>query len=182
MTPNKVLNQVKQRFSPLLLEDHLCTAKLLQALQTYQDTAGVITRIEIPGKDAIFPYPVDYLELVHVVDARAGLVYADPYPDGIHIDATYKDRPPFVMTYLKRLDNVDLDTFKMPPTIIGMISDYLAALIDYDNSARKRRVLEAGKINTVDVPDENTLKQRILDLEKKMADNRHIFFGATILP
>ncbi|HBM2815620.1 TPA: hypothetical protein LU109_003529 [Enterobacter hormaechei subsp. xiangfangensis] len=86
------------------------------------------------------------------------------------------------MTYLKRLDNVDLDTFKMPPTIIGMISDYLAALIDYDNSARKRRVLEAGKINTVDVPDENTLKQRILDLEKKMADNRHIFFGATILP
>ncbi|HAV1601602.1 TPA: hypothetical protein JG832_002493 [Enterobacter hormaechei subsp. xiangfangensis] len=182
MTPVELLERIKGRFQPLLLEDELLEAKLQQALQTYQDTAGHLSRISLPGRDTVIPYPGDFLELVHVADARRGLVYSDMMPDGIHLEFSRGDRAPFVMTYLIRMDNVDINTWQMPPTIVGMIGDYLAALIDYDNSARKRRVLEAGKINTVDVPDENTLHQRILDLEQKMASNRLIFFGATILP
>lgn len=182
MTPVELLDRIKGRFKPLLLEPELLEAKLQQALQTYQDTAGHMSRVNLPVGETVIPYPDDYLELIHVVDKRRGLVYSDLMPDGIYLDVQRQDVPPFVMTYLVRLDNVDLEAWAMPPGIVGMVGDYLAALIDYDNSARKRRVLEAGKINTVDIPDENTLKQRIADLEQKMASNRLVFFGATILP
>ncbi|MEB2478200.1 hypothetical protein QMM96_22480 [Citrobacter freundii] len=182
MTPIELLDRIKARFKPLLLEDDLLEAKLLQALQTYQDTAGHMSRLVLPVGETKISFPEDYLELIHVVDDRRGLVFSDVMPDGIYLDTRRSDVPPFVMTYLVRLDNVDLKKWRMPPSIVGMIGDYLAALIDYDNSARKRRVLEAGKINTVDVPDENTLKQRITDLDLKMASNRLIFFGATIFP
>lgn len=182
MTPCEILTRVKARFKPLLLENDLLQAKLLQALQTYQDTAGHMSRVNLPEGETMIPYPEDFLELIHVVDKRRGLVYTDCMQDGIYLDITRQDVPPFVMTYLVRLDNVDPEKYNVPPSIVGMISDYLAALIDYDNSARKRRVLEAGKINTTDIPDENTLKQRIIDLETKMANNRLVFFGATIFP
>lgn len=181
-TPVELLERVKGRIKPLLLEDELLEAKLLQALQTYQDTAGHISRVTLSGEELIIPYPDDYLELVHIVDARRGLVYSENMQDGIHLELTRSDRAPFVMTYLVRLDNVEIKTWQMPPTIMGMIGDYLEALIKKDNSPRARRVLEAGKVNTVDIPDENTLEQRLRDLEQKMASNRHIFFGATIFP
>ena len=171
-TPVELLERVKGRIKPLLLEDELLEAKLLQALQTYQDTAGHISRVTLSGEELIIPYPDDYLELVHIENMQ----------DGIHLELTRSDRAPFVMTYLVRLDNVEIKTWQMPPTITGMIGDYLEALIKKDNSPRARRVLEAGKVNTVDIPDENTLEQRLRDLEQKMASNRHIFFGATIFP
>lgn len=182
MAPVELLERIKGRFQPLLLEDELLEAKLQQALHKYQDTAGHVSRVRIEERVSMIPFPDDYLELVHVEDTRHGLVTSDIMSDGIYLTLGRYDRAPFVMTYLVRMDNVDLKEWEMPPTITGMIGDYLAALIDYDNSARKRRVLEAGKINTIDIPDENTLKQRILDLELKMASNSVTFFGATILP
>jgi hypothetical protein len=181
-TPRALLERIQARFVPLLLEPELLEAKLMQALQAYQDHAGHMSKVILPGRDLLIPFPTDYLELVHVVDNRRGLVYSDIMPDGIHLELDRRDREPFVMTYLVRLDNVVIDKYELPPSIVGMVGDYLAALIDHENSARKRRVQEASKFNTIDIPDEATLFQRIQDIEEKMASKRLIFFGASVLP
>lgn len=183
MSPNELLNSVKKRFAPLLVrEEDTLQSFLIQALGTYQDKAGVMTakKLEKAGGTSI-PLPDDYLELVHVTDHNGMLVYSSNFGQTIELELVGGERWPFRMTYLANLRDRSLDDWQVPPMAIGVISDYLFALINVQNVARRRVACIDGKFDYSDLPDEATLYQRCLDLEEKMAYNRAILPGATLV-
>lgn len=183
-TPLQLLDNVKERFNPLLInDDKELLAFLRKALAAYQDRAGVLTsvKLEKSGGTSI-AFPDDYLALVHVSDNDSFLVYSNVQADGIELDMTGYEKWPLRMTYLVNLRDRDLKEWHLPPPIIGMVEDYLEALIRVPNTARIRRVAVDGKLDVADLPDEPTLHQRVIDLEDRMSFNRAIIPGTTLRP
>ncbi|NDO81503.1 hypothetical protein CJP72_12220 [Citrobacter sp. NCU1] len=183
MTPVELLESVKGRFQPLLADDETLLQTLLrQALTTYQDKAGVIKPVRIKKEDGVsLKPPEDYLALIHVTDSRGCLVYSDPFPDSIDLDLNGDERYPFTMLYLVNLRDRNYKEWNIPADIIGMLEDYLEALIAIKNTERLRIVAIAGKLDTSGYPDEITLQQRKQELEAQMSANRAIIPGATVL-
>lgn len=180
MTRIELLESVKARFHPLLVrEDKTLEAFLSKALGMYQDRAGVmqVKRLERDGGTCV-DLPDDYLGLVHVQDSNGMLVYADEVGGFVELEPSKADKWPFRMTYLMNLRDVP-DDKPLPPAIIGLLSDYLEALINMRNVARQRRASIDGKYDYSDLPDEPTLYQRVQELEEKMSANRAIIPGST---
>lgn len=180
-TPAKLLENVKQRFNPLLVrEEETLNSFLRKALGAYQDRAGVISTLKLEkAGGTVVERPEDYLALIHVTDTNGLLVYSDDIGDSIELELTGSERWPFRMQYLVNLRDRDFDKWELPPAVVGMIEDYLEALIKVPNVARLRRASIDGKFDYSDLPDEITLHQRVLDIEEKMAMNRAIIPGAT---
>lgn len=146
MTPIELLESVKERFNPLLVrEEETLKAFLIKALTTYQDRAGVVKtlKLEKAGGTAI-PLPEDYLSLVHVTDNNGLLVYSDELSGFIELELTGSERWPLRMLYLVNLRDRKLDEWQVPPAIIGMLEEYLEALINVRNVARQRRIQQAN--------------------------------------
>ncbi|WP_223665781.1 hypothetical protein [Serratia sp. JSRIV002] len=182
MTPNELLESVKPRFTPLLVvETKTLESLLIKALAAYQDKAGLVQKVRVNKEAGVsLPYPDDYLALVHVVDSRGTLVYSEDFGSSIDLELTGRERYPFTLSYLVNLRDRPLDKWTVPPSTIGMIQDYLEALIAIPNTERQRRVSIAGKLDTSALPDAVTLEQRKNDLELQMAANRAIIAGATL--
>lgn len=180
-TPKELLESVKTRFTPLLVTDEkVLDQMLIKALTTYQDRAGYARRAILTGTDTCYPYPDDYLELIHVIDNRGGLVLAEPY-DQLLLQPDRRSVRPFTIVYLVNLREVNLEEWQIPASIIGYLDDYLYHLILMANTERIRRVSIAGKLDVSALPDEVTLYQRKIDLETAMSANRAIITGATML-
>lgn len=181
MTPMEMLDAVKKRFKPLLVvEQDVLEQMLKKTLTVYQDRAGFQRRIRLtPGDGLAIPFPSDYLELVHVSDNRGTAVIAEVMETNIELNLFGTEVYPFTFTYLVNLRDYDLNKTQIPRQIVGYLEDYLYHLIDTMNCQRLRRVSVAGKLDATDIPDENTMYQRKIDLENAMSANRAIFTGAT---
>ncbi|MEY8773035.1 hypothetical protein AB6T85_21740 [Erwinia sp. ACCC 02193] len=183
MTPNNLLEEVKSRFTPLLVtEKATLESKLKQALSAYQDRAGHIGRVRI-GKEvgASLPYPEDYLSLVGVTDNRSVLVYSADYGTAIELDLLGNEQFPLTLTYLVNLSDRPLDEWIVPPAIRALVMDYLEILIAMLNIERQRRVSIAGKLDASGLPDEATLYQRKMDLETNMSAHRAMVYSGALI-
>lgn len=171
-TPNELLKKVKKRFLPLLIENEteLLETQLIKALTQYQDLAGYTADVRIAKGDSLsIPCPDDYLELVGVKDATGNYVSAHVFSGVIEINSSQRISYPLTMSYLVRLSALDLQTGIVPPVAEGIISDYLEVLIAIPNAAIDRKISIAGKLDSSGIPDEVTLTQRKLDLEREMS-------------
>lgn len=183
MIPIKLLEIVKGRFTPLLVQEEPVLHNLLvKALTTYQDKAGYVKRVRLTKANGTdIPFPDDYLELIHISDARGSHVDTEVYDDLIEIHPGFRNSYPFTMSYLVNLRDMNIEKDKLPASIVGYLDDYLYHLINMQNSSRLRRVSIAGKLDASDIPDEQTLYQRKIELETAMSQNRAIITGATLL-
>ncbi|MEG5932550.1 hypothetical protein UXN85_21010 [Enterobacter hormaechei] len=181
MSPMELLDTVKKRFKPLLVQEtEVLEQMLVKTLTTYQDRAGHARRLRLTQGDGLaIPFPSDYLELVHVSDNRGCAVIADVFETNIELSLFGDELYPFTLTYFVNLRDMDLKTGELPRQIIGYLDDYLYHLIDTQNTERLRRVSVAGKLDASTLPDEQTMYQRKIDLENAMSLNRAIFTGAT---
>lgn len=174
-TPNQILDEVKTRFTPLMHdESDKLTALLTQSLRMYQDRAGYMKRYRIQSRDEAVSRPADMLALVGVSDRLGDLIYSDDYGDSLSLELNYHTPYPVTVFYLANLADLDHETGVVPPEIIGIVSNYLEALIAIPNTDRVRRVSIAGKLDVSNLADEQTLHQRKLDLEADMANRRAI--------
>lgn len=183
MTPAELLEGVKNRFSTLLLDDtdHF-TSLLRQALGVYQDRAGVFGRIRLEKSGGVsLPFPSDYLSLVYVTDSNGTLVYADPYESTVELELTGREKWPCTMLYYRNLRDCDYKTWVMPAEIIGLVEDYLEALIIIPNNERLHRAYIEGKFDGSYLPDSQTLHQRKLDLELQISASRAVIPGMSTL-
>lgn len=182
MTPYKLLESVKARFTPLMHREELkLEALLVQALRAYQDRAGHIKKFRVERRDITSATkPGDYLVLVGACDKRGDMVYSDDFGDELAFEYSWNTVFPVTVSYMANLADLDLHNDEVPAEIIGVVSNYLEALIAIPNFDRVRRASIAGKLDTSAIPDENTLNQRKLDLETDMSARRAILPGFTI--
>ncbi|MEE9647897.1 hypothetical protein [Enterobacter soli] len=182
MSPTELLKSVIPRFTPLLHDNDIqLNALLVQALRTYQDCAGYATRTRIQKTDSnTIALPDDYLQLVSLTDATGDWVYSDVIDGQIEFERSPWLRWPLTMEYLVNLSELDLEKGVVPATLVGIIQDYLEALIAIPNYDRIRRVSIASKLDVSNLPDEATLHQRKIDLETGMANRGAIPRGTVI--
>ncbi|HHY0551947.1 TPA: hypothetical protein ACVU5P_004266 [Vibrio parahaemolyticus] len=179
MTPLELLEDVKARF-PVLLHDEMpkLLALLRKAIARYQDYAGFVVKKRITQADAGAPVelPSDYLALIGVTDDTGRYVQATEWQSDNQIELKLRGREsyPLVMQYMRKVDKDEFDTFNIPSTAAGLIADYLEALIAVPNCARRRTVSIAGKLDATDIPTEDSLNARLVELEQKISDNRAI--------
>jgi len=171
MTPNELLESVKSRFIVLMHnEPDKLKQLLIQALRAYQDRAGHVARVRLDKAGGLsIPLPANYLELVAVVDSTGDWMYADVTGETIEIENTWGMRWPLYMEYLVELSALDLDKDTVPPTLVGIIQNYLQALIEIPNTTRIRNASIFSKVDTSNLSDENTLTQRKEALEAEMS-------------
>lgn len=177
MTPAGLLEMVKSRFVPLLHdEEEALNALLRQALMKYQDLAGVIMRHTYDDASDSYPLPEHYLARVGVHDADRDFVASrgDLVNSVLCLDLTGNEVWPITLTYLVNLTDIDLDSYELPDTCVGLLADYLEALISIPNNHRQRRIMSAGKLDTSDLPIKSELQDRKIALEEKISASRAI--------
>jgi hypothetical protein len=177
MTPNQLLESVKLRFTTLLHDEQPALEALLKkALTAYQDKAGVIKRVRFKQYQEVFELPADFLARVKVSDQAGDFIGSTVWPAEGEIELNLRgdETYPITLMYLSNLASADIDTYVIPETAVGTISDYLEALIAIPNAKRERRVAAAGKLDISDIPTETDLEGRKTELELKMAQNRAI--------
>lgn len=182
MTPIELLETVKLRFTPLLHdEDTKLRALLVMALTAYQDRAGHVRRTRLEKSNGYsIALPKDYLELVCITDQTGDWIDSEVIDGAIEIASNCRVHWPLTMEYLVQLSALDLETADVPNTLVGILQNYLEALIAIPNYDRLRRVSIAGKLDVSNLPDEATLYQRKIELEAEMSARCAIPRGAVI--
>lgn len=189
MTPRQLLDDVKLRFHTLLhCEEDALEVLLKQALGAYQDNAGASETILINAVENLngirsFLVPDDFLARVVVKDKTGNYVpsHYDRSKTSIVIN-TARFRLPLSFQYFLKLREADLESYQLPPSIVGLIQDYLEILIAIPNSERRRRVALAGNLDTSDIPTESDLITRKGIMEERMKSARSALPMISIQP
>ena len=131
-------------------------------------------RIQTPGPREL---PADWLAHMVAVDAYGDFVPVDNYQDENNIEQIEPDASavyPVRLTYLVNLRAVDLDSYHLPPTAIGMIQDYLEILLSVPNDERLARIQGAGHLDNSRVPTSEVREQQLATLREQMKAQRAV--------
>lgn len=187
MTPNELLEEVKRRFSPLIVVDPVkLNDFLMQALRTYRDRAGVIRNLDT--NDENIERPADALELVGVSDSAGNYVECievrelDPETNehkvmwNLQVESNYKGRfePPYRIVYLLDLAGLNVDEDQLPRGIVSLLGDYLECLIDIENTRRFRMAGGTAEIQVDSLRTDSELIDRKNQLELDMQETAEI--------
>jgi hypothetical protein len=140
MTPAEILEIAMSQFTPLYIVDSGKLETLLRrALLTYQDKAGVIKTVTSVGTDSFVEIPDDMLSVIHAADA--GGRYHEVVCDDTNLSVTpdASSVPPYTFHYFVNLREYDIDA-DLPAGIVGVLIDYVVALIDIPNTERARAI------------------------------------------
>lgn len=174
MTPNALLEEVKTRFLPLLVNDPDRLSNLLrQSLRTYQDRAGVLRNIDRDAEQ--FDRPTDALELVTASDANGNYVECKEYrrDDGTvywQMMTDFRHQAPFRICYLIHLAALDLESGELPRGIVSLLGDYLECLIDIENTRRLRMANQTAGLPVDAFRTDAELLERKTALELEMQE------------
>ena len=175
MTPLELLEEVKGRFVVLYHNDDTALQRLLrQALRKYQDKAGYIMDTHLPEGTTEWDLPRGFLSLASCQDQR--FRHIPTQIDQLENKLLFKpvSRTGEITVYwLVRLSDWPLDE-NLPYGCVGLIADYLEALIDISNTSRRRDVYSGIDGPIQELPAVQDLKARLLELEQQMEDNRAV--------
>ncbi|MBE0505915.1 MAG: hypothetical protein IBX50_04235 [Marinospirillum sp.] len=181
MTPMDLLEEVKRRFSPLIVVDPVkLEGYLRQALRTYRDRAGVIRNIDT--SERVIVRPANALELIGVSDDNGNYVDCRESRDDVEgetlvrwhllVDSCYKghSKPPYRICYLLDLEVLDFENDPLPRGIVSLLGDYLECLIDIENTRRFRMAGGTAEIQVESLRSDTELLDRKTALELEMQE------------
>ncbi|WFQ78120.1 hypothetical protein PXH59_00285 (plasmid) [Xenorhabdus sp. SF857] len=181
MTPNALLERVKGQFITLYHDEpEKLEALLIQALNEYQDRAGVIQSITITlnqqkiGGIKIPPY---FMTVVTANDVDQ-VWHEVTLDDGkINVITTDYSGDPFKIQYLEAISQYDLDKDELPNHITGLLQKYLKVLIEIPNAEREMYSRSAAGLPLDGIPQVTELYERKRSLEEQMEE-----FGNLLMP
>ena len=184
MTAAELLAGVQHRFSVLLVEEPQQHQLLIDALGQYQDLAGVTKVVRLSAPQS-YPLPADFLAPIIATSATGDFVPVDVLDgeDGaqfLELDASAVY--PVRFTYLVNLRGINVDSYHLPATSIGMIQDYLEVLIAIPNDERMARIQEAGRMDISRIPAPQDREAQLATLREAMKAQRAILPIITIQP
>lgn len=175
MTPLELLEEVKGRFIVLYHNDEAALKRLLkQALGKYQDKAGVILQTYYPAGTTEADLPDLYLTVASCHDEKGQFipVYVDDVNRKLFFDITDSSLK-IRLYWLARLRDWPEEK-DLPYGCVGLVSDYLEALIDIPNTHRTRDAWHDINGPIQDLPSVQDLKNRLAELELQMEECRAI--------
>lgn len=184
MTPAQLLKGVQGRFSVLLVEPDQQRQLLIDALGQYQDLAGVTKTVRIKSPQASRPIPDDFLAVASTTDASGGFVpVTEEWDENGQRQLCFDDwgTYPLRFTYLVKLRDVDLDSYELPDSAVGMIQDYLEVLIAIPNDERMARIQEAGRLDISRTPTPDAGDSKLAMLREAMKSQRAMLSPITII-
>ncbi len=170
MTPAKLLEAVKSRFSVLLNTDPAQFNEFLrQSLSTYESKAGYWKEVTLETSETTIPE--DFQQKITCRDSRG-------YQARVSINSSQSlvvENPgrvsfPCTLFYYVSLRNVDLDSYELPHECIRLVSDYLYVLIAIPEFERQARVAAANNYDTSVYPSQDSLQTRKDELETEMVN------------
>ena len=185
MTPIERLQGVQGRFSVLLVGQPQQRQLLIDALGQYQDLAGVTKTVRINTPAPYRKAPADFLAVCSSTDAVGCFVPAYEELDEENrrlICFEGRATHPIKFTYFVNLRSVDLETYQLPDSAVGMIQDYLEVLISIPNDERISRIQEAGRLDTSRIPTPDAGEARLAALRESMKLQRAMMPMLTIMP
>ena len=185
MTPNALLTRVKAQFVTLIHdEDDKLEALLVQALNEYQDRAGVWLKAEISfeqHKEGGIDVPPYLLTVASSHDTDQVWLEATIKSNKLNVVTTSLSTPPFTVSYLAALSEFDLDSEELPKTCTGMLQKYLRVLIEIPNTERETFARTAAGLPLDGLPQLNELHDRKKQLEDEMESTASMLMPAMIL-
>lgn len=175
MTPLELLEEVKGRFVVLYHQDDAALRRLLkQALGKYQDKAGVILQSCYPAGTTEADFPDLYLTVAGCQDETGRFipVFVDDVNKRLLFDVS-DTKAKIRLYWLAKLRDWP-DDRELPYGCVGLVSDYLEALIDIPNTQRTRDAWHDIQGPTQDLPSIQELKVRLAELELQMEECRSI--------
>lgn len=180
MTPTELLDLVKTQFQVIYLESASLTNLLKQALGTYQDKAGLIRKLAFGADDAAVATPDDLLEVICVVDAQGRWhEYQAGATTIAAVEQIGKSVKPYTVSYFVNLRDMGIDSDDLAPEAVGLLRDYLEALIAVPNTARARQIATATGMQA-EYPSDEELRNRKATIELAMEDSQSIIPMMTV--
>lgn len=180
MTPRKLLDAVKNQFQVMYLSEPLLDALLRQALRTYQDKAGPVKLLVFDVTATEIPAPADFMSVAVAMDSEGR--WHEAMIAGTNLLVTEqigRSAKPFKVWYFVSMHGMDLEAGELPIESIGILFDYLAALIEIPNTARAKEVAATTGIQ-IELPGEEELKQHKDLIEQDMDECQGIIPMATV--
>ncbi len=178
MTPNELLEEVTGRFTMLLHDEPKSLAVLLkQAVGKYQDLAGFMSKVRIAQTDIVdglTALPERFQTRIALKDAAGRFVPCDAWSGELEVKLSGAETYPLTLMYFENVRSADFDLYQLPPASVALIADYLELLIASPNAIRQRRIAIAGKLDTSDIPTEESLAARKAELEERIKGSRAI--------
>lgn len=179
MTPNELLQDVKDRFDVFYEQDEAKLKRLLRAsMQTYQEKAGFVKnqvtkdhQMDVPANNVGFVQCLDGEGLG--VDVEDGERIAD---DGSEIPVWHIDPEavgPFKVRYLINLRDMDLDS-QLPNGCSSLIGDHLFACLDAIETKRQRLMNIASGLPADNFRTDAELAQARTDIELRMQEEGQV--------
>jgi len=170
MTPNELLDEVKALFQVVYVEPAKLAILLKQAIRAYQDKAGVVRTVQMSADAAEMARPADLLEVISVADAEGRWHQWEVSAESISVvESLLKSVKPYSVSYFADLSGIDPAAGALPDESIGLLRDYLEALIDIPNTNRARQIALATGVQT-EFPSGEELRARKEAIELAMEE------------
>jgi hypothetical protein len=178
MTPNELLETVRARFTVLLHDDEQALNALLRkAIGKYQDLAGFMVTKKIDDTPELresgeVAAATNIISRICVKDSTGRFVPSELWGETLELQLSGRETYPLRFTYFESVLSADFDVVKLPASSTTLIADYLELLITIPNTERQRRIAIAGKLDASDMPTEEVLAARKLELEQDIKASR----------
>ncbi|MDI7855072.1 hypothetical protein [Vibrio parahaemolyticus] len=185
MTPNALLARVKGQFITLYHDEaDKLEALLIQALNEYQDRAGVIRTVTVTldqQKAGGIDVPPHFMTVVTANDVDQVWHEITVESDKLNIVTTEYSVAPFKVQYLEAISQYDLDNDTLPAHTTGMLQKYLKVLIDIPNTEREQYSRSAAGLPLDGMPQLSELYERKRQLEEDMEESGNMLMPSMLL-
>ncbi|CCO46634.1 PmgC [Vibrio nigripulchritudo SOn1] len=185
MTPNALLERVKGQFVTLYHDEpDKLEALLIQALNEYQDRAGVIRSATVTldqQKAGGIPVPLHFMAVVTANDVDQVWHEITTDDDTLNVITTDYSVAPFKIQYLEAISQYDLESDELPAHITGMLQKYLKVLIEIPNTEREQYSRSAAGLPLDGMPQLSELHERKRQLEEEMEEAGNMLMPSMLL-